>query len=89
MKQLVPAVSSKDHIKGDPEALLELVEYGDYQGPYCGLAYNVVKHIRRELGKDLKFVFRNFPLAKIHPQSKPAAIAAEAAALQGKILGNA
>ena len=84
MKQLVPAVSSKDHVKGEPEAILELVEYGDYQCPYCGRAYVVIRNIRRELGKKLRFVFRNFPLAKIHPQARPTAIAAEAAALQGK-----
>jgi protein-disulfide isomerase len=84
MKQLVPAVNSEDHIKGNPEAVLELVEYGDYQCPYCGRAYRIVQQIERELGKDMKFVFRNFPLAKIHLQAKPAAVATEAAALQGR-----
>lgn len=84
MKQLIPATNSKDHIAGNPEAALELVEYGDYECPYCGRAYPIIKRIQQELGEDLKFVFRNFPLAKIHPHAKLAAIAAEAAGLQGK-----
>lgn len=84
MTQLTPALSNNDHIYGSIEAVLELVEYGDYQCPYCGRAYPMVKSIQQKLGPNLRFVFRNFPLAKIHPQAISAAVATEAAAMQGK-----
>src|SRR5688572_25542695 len=79
---LKPPVSNHDHIQGNVNAAIELVEYGDYQCPYCGQAYPIVKAIQEQFGDNLKFVFRNFPLAKIHPQATMAAIAAEAAAKQ-------
>src|SRR4051812_17821166 len=84
MKKLKPSVSSKDHIQGNESAFLELVEYGDYQCPYCGMAYPIIKNIQKKLGTDLKFVFRNFPLSEMHPDAYNAALAAEAAALQSK-----
>jgi len=84
MPDLKPPVSEKDHIHGSPNAHIELVEYGDFQCPYCGAAYPIVKHIQHELGNRLKFVFRNFPLRKVHPQALMAAVASEAASLQGK-----
>ena len=82
--QLVPPVSERDHATGDPNAPVTLVEYGDYECPHCGLAYPIVKSIQRRLGKKLRFVFRNFPLAEAHPHSRHAAEAAEAAAEHGK-----
>ena len=84
MIDLIPAVSSNDHIDGNINAPLELVEYGDYECPFCGRAYPIVKSIQEKLGPDLKFIFRNFPLRKVHPNAYPAAVATEAAALQGK-----
>lgn len=84
MTDLTPAVSSNDHVYGNLHAPLELVEYGDYECPYCGRAYPIVKSIQEKLGADLKFVFRNFPLRKIHPNAYAAAVATEAAALRGK-----
>lgn len=81
---LKPPVSDRDHRYGNLEAAVELLEYGDYQCPYCGRAYPVVKTIQQQMGDNLKFVFRNFPLTKIHPQAKMAAVATEAAGLQGK-----
>ena len=84
MKQLTPAVNSNDHIYGNQNAVIELVEYGDYECPYCGQAYSIIKSMQEELGQDLKFVFRNFPLSKIHPFAFAAAVAAEAAGLQDK-----
>src|SRR5258706_10919707 len=84
MTQLKPPVNNKDHIQGKNTAPLELVEYGDYQCPYCGHAYPIIKNLQRKLGTDLKFVFRNFPLSEIHPDAFNAAIAAEAAGLQHK-----
>jgi len=81
---LTPSVSEKDHIQGNPDAPIELLEYGDYQCPHCGRAYPIVKKIQAVLGDKVKLVFRNFPLTKIHPQAKMAALATEAADLQGK-----
>ena len=81
---LRPPTSPKDNMQGNPAAAIELVEYGDYQCPYCGRAYPIVKAIQQQLGDNLKFVFRNFPLTKIHPMAKIASIATEAAGLQGK-----
>jgi protein-disulfide isomerase len=77
-------VNSGDHFFGNPFAPIELVEYGDYECPHCGRAYQIVKNIQQQLGMDLKFVFRNFPLSKIHPHAFLAALATEAASLQGK-----
>ena len=84
MSKLKPAVNSKDHFQGNENAAIELVEYGDYQCPHCGRAYPIIKSIQEKMGDDLKFVFRNFPLAQIHPNAVHAAIATEAAALQNK-----
>jgi len=81
---LRPTVSERDHIQGNKEAVIELVEYGDYQCPHCGRAYPIVKRMQEELGDQLRFVFRNFPLANIHPEATMAAVATEAAALQNK-----
>jgi len=83
-KHLKPTVSDKDHIQGNQNAPIELVEYGDYQCPHCGRAYPILKNIQEKMGKNLKFVFRNFPLSEIHPNAFNAALAAEAAALQQK-----
>jgi protein-disulfide isomerase len=77
-------VSDRDHAQGDAHAMLTLVEYGDYQCPYCGRAYPIVKGVQRRLGPKLRFVFRNFPLGEIHPHAQHAAEAAEAAAGQGR-----
>jgi formate-nitrite transporter family protein len=81
---LTPPVSAHDHAEGPADAPLTLVKYGDYQCPYCGAAYPVVKRLQKTLGKRLQFVFRNFPLTQAHPYALIAAEAAEAAALQGK-----
>ncbi len=81
---LIPAVNSNDHIMGDHKAAVELLEYGDYQCPYCGQAYPIIKAVQKKLKAGLRFVFRNFPLSEVHPYAFNAAVAAEAAALQGK-----
>jgi protein-disulfide isomerase len=81
---LRPQVSDKDHMEGNIQASIELVEYGDYQCPYCGQAYPIIKNIRKKFSNDLKFIFRNFPLSEIHPQAKLAAVASEAAGRQEK-----
>jgi protein-disulfide isomerase len=85
MIQLTPLVNGNDLFFGNnPAAHVELVEYGDYECPHCGRAYPVVKDIKQQLGSHIRFVFRNFPLTKIHPNAFSAAVATEAAALQGK-----
>jgi protein-disulfide isomerase len=82
--RLTPPVGADDHAAGPDDAAVTLVEYGDYECPYCGMAYPIVKAARRRLGRRLRFVFRNFPLAQIHEHAQHAAEAAEAAAAQGK-----
>jgi protein-disulfide isomerase len=77
-------VTQEDHWQGPEDAPLTLVEYGDYECPFCGQAYPVIKRLQQALKDDLKFVFRNFPLTMAHPNAMNAALAAEAAALQGK-----
>lgn len=81
--QLILPVGPRDHAAGPEEAPLTLVEYGDYQCPHCGKAYPIVKAVQRKLGAQLRFVYRNFPLTRIHPEAEHAAEAAEAAAAQG------
>jgi len=82
--RLTPPVGERDHIEGSLSARMVLVEYGDYQCPYCGAAYPIVKKVQKELGTKLRFVFRNFPITTSHPQAEWAAETAEAAAAQGK-----
>ena len=77
-------VGSEDHVQGPDNAPVTLVEYGDYQCSYCGDLYPVLKDVQKQMGKSLRFVFRNFPITSIHPQAFVAAEAAEAAAGQGK-----
>jgi protein-disulfide isomerase len=61
-----------------------LLEYGDYQCPYCGAAHAFVETVRMRVGDAMRFVFRNFPLTAIHPRAERAAEAAEAAGAQGQ-----
>lgn len=81
---LTPAVGERDHIQGSSSAAVTLVEYGDYQCPFCGDAYPIIKELQKHFGDRLRFVFRNFPLARIHAYAERAAEAAEAAGAQGK-----
>jgi len=73
-------VAANDHVQGSKDAAITLIEYGDYQCPYCGAAYPVTKQIQKHFGNQLRFVFRNFPLTEIHPLAAVAAEAAEFAA---------
>ena len=65
--KLKPPVGPHDHVQGPAKAPVTLVEYGDYECPYCGEAYPVVKALQKRLGDQMRFVFRNFPLAQAHP----------------------
>lgn len=80
---LTVPVGPRDHTSGAENAPLTLVEYGDFQCPHCRNAYPIVKQLQRQLGEQLRFVFRNFPLTQIHPEAEHAAEAAEAAGAQG------
>jgi protein-disulfide isomerase len=82
--QLTPPIGPEDHRKGRDDAPITLVEYGDFECPYCGAAYPVVQAVRRLLGDELRVVFRNFPLKEAHPHAEHAAEAAEAVGAQGK-----
>ncbi len=73
---LVLPVAGHDHIQGPTNAPISLVEYGDFECPYCGEAYPVVKAIQERLGEKLCFAFRNFPLVNSHPHAEHAAEAA-------------
>jgi protein-disulfide isomerase len=84
MAKLKVPVSSADHAQGPADASVTLVEYGDYECPYCGRAYPVVKALQKRFGKQLRFVFRNFPLREMHPNAEDAAETAEFAATQDK-----
>ena len=84
MAKLTPPVNKNDHVQGPPDAVITLVEYGDYQCPHCGAAFPIVKQIQNAFVKNLRLVFRHFPLANVHEYAFPAAIAAEAAGRQGK-----
>lgn len=83
-QQLTPPVKSDDHRMGSEDAPLTLVEYGDYECSSCRKAHPIVKSVQNQLGDQLQFVFRNFPLKKAHPHAMHAAQVAEAAAEQGK-----
>ena len=82
--RLAVPVSERDHSQGPATAAVTLVQYGDYECPYTRQSTTIVRAIQQQLGDQLRFVFRNFPLTEIHPHALHAAFAAEAAAVQGK-----
>ena len=77
-------VTDRDHIQGNANAPVVLVEYGDYQCPHCGHAHPIVRRVQKHFGKRLAFVFRNFPLNEIHPEAEDAAETAEFAGANQK-----
>ena len=81
---LKPPVGDDDHVQGTAgDGVVDLVEYGDFQCPHCVRAAAVVNQLRAGLGDRLRFAFRHFPLSRLHPLSRPAAEASEAAAARG------
>jgi protein-disulfide isomerase len=80
----MPVVEDRDHIQGPATAAVTLVQYGDYECPYCGAAYPIIKDVQSRMGDRLRFVFRNFPISTSHPHAEQAAEAAEAADSQGR-----
>jgi len=79
----VPVSEDRDHVRGPEDAPVTLVEYGDFQCPYCGRAEPVVRELLTEIG-DLRYVWRHLPLTDVHPDAQLAAEAAEAAGAQGR-----
>jgi Na+/H+ antiporter NhaA len=81
---VVPVSAKKDHVRGPADAPVTLVEYGDFECPYCGQAEGVVRELLADYGDDLRYVWRHLPLTDVHPYAQLAAEASEAAAKQGK-----
>ena len=84
MSRLTPPVGARDHVYGPARARITLVEYGDFECPHCRAAHPIVKQIQSSMGRDVRIVYRHFPLTKIHPHAQHAAEIAEAAAQHGK-----
>lgn len=82
--RLTMEVAARDHAQGPSDALVTLVEYGDYQCPHCRLVYYNIKELQERLGDRIRYVYRHLPVSTIHSQAQLAAEAAEAAGAQGK-----
>ena len=83
LKLVRPVDPDRDHIRGDPDAPLTLVEYGDFECPFCSRATGAIDEVRAHFGDELRYVWRHLPLDRVHPRAFDAARASEAAALQG------
>jgi predicted DsbA family dithiol-disulfide isomerase len=79
-----PVDPQRDHIKGSMDAPYEIVEYGDFECPFCSRATGSVDAVRERFGHDVRWVWRHLPLDQPHPHAQEAAQAAEAAAMQGR-----
>src|SRR4051794_10022835 len=82
--RLALAVGERDHVQGPATAPVTLVEYGDFECPYCRAAVPIVHAVQGRLGDQLRFVSRHFPLTGSHPHAQQAAEVAEAAAVEGR-----
>jgi Na+/H+ antiporter NhaA len=80
----VPVDPERDHIRGPQMARVTLLEYGDYECPYCGRAEDTIRELLERFGKELTYVWRHLPLQDVHPRAQLASEAAEAAAAQGR-----
>ena len=83
MGHLVEPINETDHVRGRDSANVELVEYGDYQCPYCGQAYPIVEALLAQRPDQIRFAFRHFPLTDLHPYAEVAAEVAEAVEAAG------
>ncbi len=79
-----PQLAADDHVRGAADAPVTVLEYGDYECPYCRGAFRDVRRLVDEHPAEIRFVFRNFPIPELHPHAEQAAEAAEASAAQGK-----
>src|SRR4051812_7467695 len=84
MPRLRAPVTDRDHQRGPARASVTLVEYGDFQCPFCGRAFYVLRDLEDRFQADVRFVYRHFPLTEIHPLALIAAEASEAAADQDR-----
>jgi Na+/H+ antiporter NhaA len=84
LKLIRPVDPDRDHLRGNPDAPLTLVEYGDYECPFCSRTTGSIDEVRAHFGDELRYVWRHLPLERVHPRAFDAACAAEAAGLQGK-----
>ena len=84
LKLVRPVDPDRDHIRGSPDAPLTLVEYGDFECPFCSRATGSIDQVREHFGDELRYVWRHLPLERVHPRAFDAARASEAAALQGR-----
>ena len=80
---LAPLDENVDHVRGSPAGPV-ILEYGDYECPYSRQAFHAIEQVEQQLGGNVRFAFRHFPLTGIHPHALAAAAAAEAAAAQGR-----
>ncbi len=83
IEELLP-LRDVDHVRGGAKARVTLVEYGDYECPGCAEAYWIVRKLEETLGEEMRFVFRHYAFARLHPNAELAAQAAEAAGAQNK-----
>ncbi len=84
MKLVRQVDPDRDHVRGPADAPLTLVEYGDFECPFCSRATGSIDQVRKHFGDELRYVWRHLPLERVHPRAFDAARASEAAALQGK-----
>jgi len=82
VSQLTVPVGDDDHVQGPRDAPVTLVQYGDFECPFCKAAYSVVRELQDRYGPQLRVVFRHFPMKSMHPHARQAAMASEAAAMQ-------
>jgi protein-disulfide isomerase len=80
---VAPLDEKVDHVRGSPGGRL-IIEYGDYECPYSRQAFHAIELVEQQLGGNVRFAFRHFPLVRVHPHALAAAAAAEAAARQGR-----
>ena len=85
-KLVRPFDPQRDHFRGRPDAPYQIVEYGDFECPFCSRATGSIDAVVEHFGDDVRWVWRHLPLEMVHPHAKEAAQAAEAAALQGRFL---
>src|SRR5689334_5060695 len=80
MSLLRVPVMQADHVPGRPEAPVNMVEHGDYECPFCGLAHPIIKRVQKHFGRQPRFAYRHFPLAQVYPHAQDAAETAFAGA---------
>jgi len=80
--RLALPIGERDHIRGPANAPITLLEYGDFECPYCGAAHPIVQAVRQRMGNRMRFIYRHFPLTSAHPHAERAAETAEAAGVQ-------